>query len=554
MLQLPETEHADREAEADVIRAFVALDPIAGTQMGLSGSHDGRLPATDLAERRLLVENLERVTAGLGVAGHTLPGDRLDGEVARAGARGMALTESALSPLERNPGWYVSTAVEGLYGLFLRTDLTREQLAEYALARLSGLTSHFAAAQRNLTRPAAILVENALGDAQGALDFCDLDLRRELSALGSTSAAVALDRALADGIEALKGYRAFLEGYRNDAGGEFSAGRDAFDALLHESYLLPLSAAGLVDLGHELVEALSAELVSRSKAAFGTPNWWEPIAELSEQLPPAYALIDRYERLVDRVSRFVAERQLLDLSLVGPVEVVVTPPFARTNLPFAAYVGAPPFGSGRAQFWVTPIDETQSPQGQRLALSQHHLGRMLVACIHEATPGHHVEFSLSRAIKRPLRHLFRSTIFTEGWAFYCEGLVARSGLLAQFPESAALGLAFLRDELWRALRILIDVGLHCFQMTPESAVRLLTEHHIMSLAGAQAEVSYSCGAPTQPLSYMVGRRGFESIINGIRSDPANVGQSLSETHAKVLSHGPIPLNVLVSQLSLSGSC
>jgi uncharacterized protein (DUF885 family) len=536
--------------ESKLVAEVVTLDPITGTQLGFSGAHNGRLPPTDMAERVRLAQAVEQSAASLTRAYSDMSTDEgFDAAIAVAGARGIVLAETMLLPLERNPGWYVSTALDALYGLLLRSDLTAEERMTSLLARLASLPEHFEAARRNLKGSAAVFVENALGDTEGAVRFCDSELRNELTAIDGTALEGTRDRALREALAALEEYRSFLKTV-DVADGQFAIGTEAFDALLRQSHLLPFDSDELLRVGNQLVDRLSADLVAGAKASFGTGEWWTLIGRLADVLPAPEQLLETYRETLQMVRRFVSDANLIDLSTVGPVDVVPTPPFARTNLPFAAYVGAPPFGSGRAEFWVTPIDETLTVSEQRSALGQHHLGRMLVACIHEGFPGHHVEFSLAQSIKRPIRHLFRSTIYTEGWAFYCEHLVAQSGFLDHYPEADLLRLAFQRDQLWRALRIVIDVGLHCKGMSPGAAAGLLADANVMSLRSAESEIQYYCTAPTQPLSYMVGRLLFEQLIEKLRQQPSYSRRPLRDLHMEVLSHGPAPLALLARRLDV----
>jgi hypothetical protein len=535
-----------------MIDGLLALDPIAGTQLGFSGLHNRLMPPVDLAGRLELAREIERVATTLvNEYQDVRSNEGLDAAVAAAGSRSMVLAEESLRALEINPGWYVSSGLNSLYALLVRRDLAQDERNESAFARLCALPAHLQAARRNLNRPAGILVENAIGDTKGAIAFCGGELRHELIATSSTRAGQEIERAIDDALGALADYERFLKTVRTADGG-FAPGRDVFDALLRDVHLLPFDSAELLSRGRDWVSTISGELASSAQQSFGTRDWWEPVALLSESLPAPGDLLNAYRDILGAVRSFVGDRGLLDLSTVPPVDVVATPTFARTNLPFAAYVGAPPFGSGRAEFWITPVDNAQSVAEQQRALGQHHLGRMLVACIHEAFPGHHVEFSLAHAVRRPLRHLFRSTIYTEGWAFYCERLIGQSGFLDRYPQAAAIRLAFERDQLWRALRIVIDIGLHCQNMTPSAAASLLADSHVMTRASAEAEVSYYCSAPTQPLSYMVGRRLFEDLLDTMKGHPSHAGKALRELHMEILGHGPVPLGLLSQHLGLNG--
>jgi hypothetical protein len=232
--------------------------------------------------------------------------------------------------------------------------------------------------------------------------------------------------------------------------------------------------------------------------------------------------------------------------------IMPTPAFARTNLAFAAYIPAPPFAeNGRAQFWVTPIAEELSDSQAETSLRQHHLGRILIASVHEAYPGHHVQFSHALKVRRPLRHIFSSTVFVEGWGLYSEELMLREGFKQDDPRFDLLHMSQIRDQLWRALRIVLDVGLHCKGMSQEEATDLLVRKHVLDRQSAASEVMYYCSAPTQPMSYMVGKLLIDALVEKCRASRDERFQSLAQIHNELLAHGSLPVPLLERALSVA---
>jgi uncharacterized protein (DUF885 family) len=127
----------------------------------------------------------------------------------------------------------------------------------------------------------------------------------------------------------------------------------------------------------------------------------------------------------------------------------------------------------------------------------------------------------------------------------------REGFLLDGPDGPLLEISMLRDQLWRALRIVIDVGLHCKGMTREHAVALLVDKHVLNQDSAEAEVMYYCGAPTQPMSYMVGRILMEGVIEKCRAARGESSESLGKVRNEVLSHGSLPFPLLERVMGLA---
>ena len=122
----------------------------------------------------------------------------------------------------------------------------------------------------------------------------------------------------------------------------------------------------------------------------------------------------------------------------------------------------------------------------------------------------------------------------EGWALYCEQLMVEQGFLDQ-PLSAFI---LLKDRLWRALRVLIDVDLHVNNMPEEQAAARLCDRLGFTKDQAMADISWYSHAPTVPMSYALGW----AMINALRDRQIkNDSFKLNEFHDKLLASGSISL-------------
>src|SRR6185436_20269561 len=141
---------------------------------------------------------------------------------------------------------------------------------------------------------------------------------------------------------------------------------------------------------------------------------------------------------------------------------IETPVFLRHQIPFAAYSDPSPTDAAQlGLYYLTPPTDAE-------ALAEHDEIGLTHTCVHEAYPGHHLHFVTvngTPAARTLPRLLNASATSYEGWALYCEQLMQEEGFLRQ-PESRIL---LLRDRLWRALRVCIDVELHTGELTLEAA-------------------------------------------------------------------------------------
>ena len=173
----------------------------------------------------------------------------------------------------------------------------------------------------------------------------------------------------------------------------------------------------------------------------------------------------------------------------------------------------------------------------------HVLPGIPVTTVHEGYPGHHLQISLANRVRSSVRRQVWTPVMVEGWALYCEEMMGEQGFYAD-PRTRLLQL---KDHLWRACRVVIDVGLHTEKLSFEEAVRMLVEVARLEPAGATGEVKRYTKTPTQPLSYAVGQREIRALRDEVRA--AEGGRfSLGRFHDRLLQYGSIPISLIRARL------
>ncbi len=160
--------------------------------------------------------------------------------------------------------------------------------------------------------------------------------------------------------------------------------------------------------------------------------------------------------------------------------------------------------------------------------------------LHEAIPGHHYQVSLQQedTLLPKFRRFAWYGAYGEGWALYCESLGKELGLYTDpYQHMGALG-----DEIHRAIRLVVDVGMHQKGMTREQAIQYMLDNESISEQGATAEIERYIANPAQALSYKVGAlkiRELRSKYKKLQGDQF----SLSAFHDEFLKGGCMPLDV-----------
>ncbi len=376
----------------------------------------------------------------------------------------------------------------------------------------------------------AIWLESAITEAnQGAHYFRSLETHPELSRFG-------IAQLLDEAAHALEDYARYLESdIAPHAKGSFARGLDYYNMLLSHRHYLDIDADTLYKFGEQLFEKTMHELREVTKKLRGDEDITAMTASLQSQQLGNTDLISSYREAMEAAKKFVIDKQLVSIPAREQLKVVETPVFLRHVIPFAAYLDPAPNDPEQVgHYYVTP--SANKDMGEHNSVSLKH------TCVHEAWPGHHLQFvtaNLSNTSSTLPRLINASATLYEGWALYCEQLMHEEGFLDQ-AESA---FVLLKDRLWRALRIMIDVEIQTRGLGIEQAAEKMQSLLGFSRSEAMAELSWYSQAPTVPMGYATGW----ALINATRDRLKTVNKDFNKRdfHDKLLSAGSIALPFVI---------
>lgn len=319
------------------------------------------------------------------------------------------------------------------------------------------------------------------------------------------------------------------------AKGDFACGRKYFDLVLQERHFLNTNADELYLFGERLFAQTEQELKQVCLELQGNDDVAALTAKIQQNHPAQEKILESYRQQMQAAKEFVTEHDLVSLPGKESLKVIETPVFLRHQIPFAAYYEPSPVDPGQqGYYYVTPA---KTPHD----LGEHNYTSIRHTCVHEAWPGHHLQFV--KANSKPLsstlpRLINASATLYEGWALYCEQLMHEQGFLDK-PESRFI---LLKDRLWRALRIMIDVGIHTRDMSLDEAASLMQKKLGFSREQAMADLGWYSHAPGVPMSYATGW----ALINALREQLQTQQHfNLKTFHDTLLSSGSIPLSLVI---------
>ena len=474
------------------------------------------------------------------------PSERIDRALILAELRGERALRS-FARWKRQPTLYSDAITRAAVYAFMREHAPLAERVATLAERLGEAPAVLSAAKANLdpklTPPEWIDV--ALRSIPGGAKF----LRETAPAMlpNATSLERAAERAFRPAAEAtanaLEAYAAWLrEELRPRANGSFAIGRDAVDAWLREKELLDHDAASLRSWGDEFFRETEAKLAQLS-LEIGYQDWRTAVAGLREDHPSEADLVATYRSEMERSRQAVATAQLATIPYGEDLVVEEMPEYQRPTYPYAAYVGAAPFESARkGRFWVTLPAPDDDERTRRERLEGHPRAGIAVIACHEGYPGHHLQLTVSADNSSLARKSLRSNLMVEGWGLYVEELMTELGYL----DAPATRLLRLKDLLWRAARVMVDVGLSTGEMTFDEAVAFMVDKPRLESPNAIAEVRRYTLNPLQPSSYALGR----AAIIDLRDRAKAAGWGMRVFHDRLLAAGSLPPKLLAMDLGI----
>ena len=518
------------------------MDPVAATAAGVTYYDDrlGRYAADDIqryvAAFKSLSSSLEECEV-----------ETLDDEVDRTALLGQMRTTirqfEQEQPHVRNPTFWVSHVLDGLHLLLEATSRPRGERAVAAAGRVREVPTFLDAARATLRDCPDVFVTTAsLVVAQG-LSLVD-EVERSLAPEGDD----AFPAHCRDARAALVDFALALDGLLGDGNERFAIGQEAFDFRLHFQHSLRAIAPELWRFGMALVESTEQQLAELARRLDPTASWRDVVARLRGEHPGPDALIGAYHDQMERARQFVEEQELMTVP-VGPLEVVATPSFLQPLIPFAAYRPPGAFSASRiGLFYVTPPAHADSDEARERLLRDHCIHELPATALHEGYPGHHLQFLSALAQPRLARKVLSSAVMVEGWALYCEEMMDEEGFYETVEERLFQKVALL----WRACRIVLDVGLHTRGMSIEEAIAFLMERVHFERAHAEAEVRRYCAEPVYQSCYAAGRRELLRLRDAFRAARGS-DFTLRDFHDRVLQYGGLPVSLIRWGLGLDES-
>jgi len=433
----------------------------------------------------------------------------------------------------RNPNAYIP--VNAIYQLLIRPV---DNVHRAIKRRLELFSEHLRGAKLQLSqypeRVVLMWLKSAVSQCESGSSFIR-NLGRHPLILKRFDNPARLQPVYDEAANALEDFASFLQKeIAPQARGDFACGEERFNRLLNSKHFLGVKQEEVLRFGKRLFDKTQEQLLEQTRLMAGDEDVASLLKKIQKKHPKNTQLLDSYRKRIRDTFKWLNKSGLFTIPETQSLKVLETPDFMRPIIPFAAY--EPPSPTDPEQhglYYVTTVDD-------EALLAEHNDFSIDMTSVHEAFPGHHLQFVISNQNQKNnfARLVNISASMYEGWAMYCEELAVEQKLFNKKEHVFIM----LRDRLWRALRIIIDVKIHTRQITVDQAIELMIEQLGFERSQAEAELNWYCTAPTIPSCYAIGR---ELILSARTRCVDNGEMDLITFHDELLKQGSIALPLAI---------
>jgi uncharacterized protein (DUF885 family) len=489
----------------------------------------------------------------------SVAGDR---DILLANIRSELLTLEVIRPWEKNPDTYSSGITNSTFVIMERPYAPANTRLRAVIEREKLMPKVLDEARKNLKNPPKIYTEIALEQVDGDVSFFENDVP---SAFFSgtdvaTDATAKADFAKSNAavIAALKSYGEWMKtDLLPRSNGDFRLGADTFEKKLSYDEMVDIPLDRLLAIAMDDLHKNQAEFARVAKEVDPAKTPQEVLAELATIHPAPGDLLNAFHGTFDSLIAFIREHHIITVPSDVQPTLEETPPFMRATT-FASMDPPGPFEthSTKAYFNVTLPEKDWTAQHIAEHMASFNVGTIISTSVHEAYPGHYVQFLWMPKFSSNIRKLLGANTNIEGWAHYCEQMMLDQGYGApglgatpeQVRQAKLIRLGQLQDALLRNARFVNSIKLHTGQGEPggkwtiDQAVDFFVKEGYQSKSVGLVETKRGTGDPTY-LYYTLGKLEIMKLREDYRKKKG-AAFTIQDFHDNFMRQGFAPIKVV----------
>lgn len=475
------------------------------------------------------------------------PEDRADYDLLEDQVSLALLEFTTIQNYRHNPTLYVELIGAGLYSPFVLEYAEKNQRYEHIIGRLRGVPALLEQARRNLVSAPEIWNRVAREENEGNIGLIERTLKQQCPA----ELRPRYDEAARVAVAALRNFNGWLATDLAWRTSGWRLGRERYRQKFRFALATdqtPEQVLAAAEQAMRDTRAQMAELARKILPGAGEQDTNALIRRALDSVAARHSTPELYfsdaKRDLMEARDFVQSKGLLTLPARDNLQVIETPEFMRGIYSVGGFSPAPALEPHLGAFyWLTPIPPDWPKERIESKLREYNYYGLKLLTIHEAMPGHYVQFEYANDVQPPLRRIFRAVFgngpYVEGWAVYVTEAMLDAGYLGGDP---ALRLTFLKQQLRVFANAILDVRLQTMGMTDKQALDLMIQEGFQEKEEASAKLQRAKLSSTQLPAYFVGWRDWRRLRKTWFD--ARKGTSLKEFHEQALKSGALPLPVV----------
>jgi len=312
-------------------------------------------------------------------------------------------------------------------------------------------------------------------------------------------------------------------------------GAKYYQYLIRETTTTDLTADQIHKIGEEEVAKDEAEMLAIAKnLGFQDLKSFQASLKTNPKLHPAsrQALLDAYKSYLGPMQAKLP--QLFGRLPKAPFEVVPVPDYMEKTSATAYYQPGSPDGSRPGRLFIDTYDATNR-----------NLNDVEAIAYHEGLPGHHLQVSIAQELTDipAFRKYGGFTAYQEGWGLYAE----RLGKDVGFYQDPYSDYGRLEGDIWRAIRLVVDTGVHSGHWTRQQMVDYFHAHSAIDETDVQAEVDRYIAWPSQALAYKIGQLKILELRDRAKKE-LGPKFDIRAFHDEIVDAGAVPLDMLDARI------
>jgi uncharacterized protein (DUF885 family) len=539
-------------------QVYFKYSPSAGTAAGFH-EYDALLEdysAATLEKQRVALHAWEKKIAAIDPAALDAP-QAADREILLNSIRSAILTLEVVRPLEKNPDAYSSGASGSIFVLMERPFAPANTRLRSVVEREKLIPAQLLEARKNLKNPPKVFTEIALEQIDDIVSFFQNDVPSAF--LDADDAATQADFAKSNAavIEALKSYSAWMKtDLLPRSNGEYKLGAETFRKELAYNEMVDIPLERLLQIALDDLHKNQAEFARVAKEIDPAKTPQQMLAELAGIHPAPDKLLPAFHDTFDSLTNFIRSHHIITIPSEVQPTLEETPPFMRATT--QASMDPPgPFEthSTKAYFNVTLPEKNWTPERISEHMAAFNVGTIISTSVHEAYPGHYVQFLWSPQVQSKVRKLIGANTNIEGWAHYCEQMMLDQGYgqpgfgAKDAREAKLVRLGQLQDALLRDARFVVSLRLHTGvggAMSFDDAVNFFVSDGYQSRAIGTMETKRGT-ADALYLYYTLGKLEIMKLREDVKAKQG-AKFNLQQFHDDFMRQGFAPIKVIRKQM------